>query len=135
MDTEAAPASIDVETKVPGIGDVARDALRNGASNQAALDAVRVAFPDGKTTMASINWYRNDLRRRGEKVPTSNEAKAANDPPTAAAHAEADPSAVLTPAQKRAAKKAADKLAASTTATQEVPAGELSGIEHSDNDF
>lgn len=52
------------------IGDVARDALIAGASDEKALAAVLEEFPDAKTKIASIKWYRSQLRRevkRGER--------------------------------------------------------------------
>lgn len=54
-----------------GVGTVACEAIRGGATNQQALEAVQAEFPAAKTTLASINWYRNDLRTKGEDVPTS----------------------------------------------------------------
>lgn len=63
------------------IGSVAVEAIRAGQSNEQALEAVKAAFPEAKTSLASINWYRNKLRSDGEKVPTARELKkAAKDP-------------------------------------------------------
>jgi len=67
---------------------VATEAILNGASNEEALAAVRKEFPDANTTKASINWYRNKLRKdgtvstggawKGKPVPNAREmAKAA----------------------------------------------------------
>lgn len=80
----------DKEPKAPkrGIGTVAMEAILNGATNEEALAAVRKEFPDGSTTKASINWYRNKLRNsetvstggpwKGKPVPSAREmAKAA----------------------------------------------------------
>lgn len=55
------------EPKEPkrGVGAVAMEAILNGASNEEALAAVRKEFPDANTTKASINWYRNKLRKDG----------------------------------------------------------------------
>lgn len=53
------------------IGDVAVEAIRAGKTNQEALEAVKAKFPDAKTTLSSINWYRNKLRSDGEKVPSA----------------------------------------------------------------
>lgn len=55
------------------IGDVAQAAIRDGANNEAALKAVKVEFPEAKTSLASINWYRNKLRNDGEPVKTARE--------------------------------------------------------------
>ena len=63
---EAAKAE-DKEPKAPkrGVGTVAMEAILNGATNEEALAAVRKEFPDANTTKASINWYRNKLRKDG----------------------------------------------------------------------
>lgn len=53
------------------IGDVAVEAIRAGKTNQEALDAVKAKFPEAKTTLASVNWYRNKLRADGEDVPSA----------------------------------------------------------------
>ncbi len=55
------------------IGTVAKDAIRAGKTNEAALEAVMKAFPDAKTSLASINWYRQKMRGDGEDVPTARE--------------------------------------------------------------
>lgn len=90
--TEAAGEKV-AETKEPkapkrGVGTVAMEAILNGASNEEALAVVRKEFPDANTTKASINWYRNKLRKdgtvstggawKGKPVPNAREmAKAA----------------------------------------------------------
>lgn len=48
-----------------GVGAVAMEAILNSATNEEALAAVRKEFPDANTTKASINWYRNKLRKDG----------------------------------------------------------------------
>ena len=48
-----------------GVGAVAMEAILNSATNEDALTAVRKEFPDANTTKASINWYRNKLRKDG----------------------------------------------------------------------
>ena len=65
------------ETAAPKktIGSVACAAICAGATNDAALETVKKEFPDAKTSLASINWYRNKLRSDGEKVPTARELK------------------------------------------------------------
>lgn len=83
-------AKSEKEPKAPkrGVGTVAMEAILNGASNEEALSAVRKEFPDANTTKASINWYRNKLRKdeavctdgawKGKPVPNAREmAKAA----------------------------------------------------------
>ena len=59
------------------IGAVAMEAIRAGKTNEEALEAVKAEFPDAKTSLASINWYRNKMRSDGEKVPTARELKKA----------------------------------------------------------
>ncbi|KKL59893.1 hypothetical protein LCGC14_2210770 [marine sediment metagenome] len=49
---------------MPNIGDVAQDALVAGASDEVALATVLEEFPDAKTKVASIKWYRSQLRRQ-----------------------------------------------------------------------
>ncbi len=58
-----------------GVGTVAIEAIMAGKTNEEALAACRKAFPEAKTTLASINWYRNKLRGEGKKVPTARELK------------------------------------------------------------
>lgn len=64
---EAKPAAKDKEPKAPkrGIGTAAMEAILNGATNEEALATVRKEFPDANTTKASMNWYRNKLRKDG----------------------------------------------------------------------
>lgn len=61
-----------------GVGTVAIDAIVAGKSNEEALEACRKEFPEAKTSLASINWYRNKLRSEGKKVPTARELKKKN---------------------------------------------------------
>lgn len=67
------------ETKTPKvtIGSIAREAILDGQSNKEALETVKAEFPGCKTTLNSINWYRNDLRKKGHDVPSPRKAKAA----------------------------------------------------------
>ncbi len=58
-----------------GVGTVAIEAIKAGKTNEDALAACQKAFPDAKTSLASINWYRNKLRSEGAKVPTARELK------------------------------------------------------------
>ncbi|UFK26635.1 hypothetical protein [Roseobacter phage RDJL3] len=89
-DAKPAAEAKDKEPKAPkrGVGTVAMEAILNGATNEEALAAVRKEFPDANTTKASINWYRNKLRKdgtvstggawKGKPVPNAREmAKAA----------------------------------------------------------
>lgn len=74
----AAPKAAKVKKEPKrGVGTVAKEAILAGKTNEEALEAVKAEFPTGNTGMASINWYRNDLRKAGKKVKTSREMKAA----------------------------------------------------------
>lgn len=68
-------APVEKAPKTPGIGDVAKDLIRAGKTNDEVLAGVKAAFPESNCSMASVNWYRNNLRQAGEKVPTSRELK------------------------------------------------------------
>lgn len=58
------------------VGTVACEAIKASKTNEEALAAVKKAFPDAKTSIASINWYRNKLRADGNKsVKTARELK------------------------------------------------------------
>jgi hypothetical protein len=83
---EAAP-----KTKpVRNIGAVAREAIMAGKTNQEALDLVKKEFPGANTTLNSINWYRNDLRKKGHKVPKVARSNAKADPAPATKGAKKD---------------------------------------------
>lgn len=70
----AAPAE-EAKDKKRGVGAIAIEAIREGKTNEEALAAVQAELPDAKTSLASINWYRNKLRSDGEDVPTARELK------------------------------------------------------------
>lgn len=58
------------------VGAEAKRALIDGLSNGEALEAVRRKFPHARTSMASIAWYRSQLRKvANSKVPTDAEAR------------------------------------------------------------
>lgn len=84
----------------PGVGDVAKDLIRSGKTNEEVLAAIKEQFPEAKTSMASINWYRNKLRSDGENVPTARELKAG-------ARAEQEAAKEAAKAEQKAAKEAA----------------------------
>lgn len=63
------------------IGEAAIEALLSGKSNEEALAAVRAEFPRANTTLQSIAWYRNDLRKKGHNLPTSREAQRRRETP------------------------------------------------------
>ena len=110
--------------KTPGVGDVAKDLIRGGKTNEEVLAAIKEQFPDAKTSMASINWYRNKLRGDGENVPTARELKAdaraekkkAEEAAKEAAKAEAKAKKDAEKAKKEAA---ADKAKADAKAQKE----------------
>lgn len=61
--------------KKPGIGDAIMAAIRAGKSNDEALAVAKAEFPDAKTTLASVNWYRNKLRSTDKTIKTSRDLK------------------------------------------------------------
>lgn len=75
------------KAKKEGVGFTATNSILAGMTNEDAFKAVQAAHPEAKTTMASINWYRNKLRQDGTKcadgsdVKTSRELRAASKPP------------------------------------------------------
>lgn len=74
-DAESAGASPAPERKT--IQSVARAAIREGLTNEQALERVLVDFPYARTTKASIGKYRREMRSTGENVPTAMQARAA----------------------------------------------------------
>ena len=58
------------------IQSVAGAAIREGLTNEQALERVLAAFPYARTTKASIGKYRHMLRSQGEDVPTAAQARA-----------------------------------------------------------
>lgn len=67
-DAKPTEAKAEKEKAAPkrGVGTAAMEAILNSATNEEALTAVRIEFPDANTTKASINWYRNKLRQDGK---------------------------------------------------------------------
>lgn len=63
------------EDKKRGIGTVVQEQLLAGKSNDAVLAAVKAEFPESNTSKATVSWYRNNMRAKGEKVPSAREAK------------------------------------------------------------
>ena len=60
-----------------GVGVIAEEAIRAGLTNEEALANVLAELPNQKTSIASINWYRNKLRADDKSVPTSRQLKRA----------------------------------------------------------
>ena len=98
--------------KTPGVGDVAKDLIRGGKTNEEVLAAIKEQFTDAKTSMASINWYRNKLRGDGENVPTARELKADAKAEQKAAKEAAKEAAKAEAKAKKDAEKAENKAAA-----------------------
>ena len=102
--TEAKPKA-EKEKAEPkrGVGAVAMEAILNSATNEDALTAVRKEFPDANTSKASINWYRNKLRKdgaictggtyKGKPVPNAREMAKDAKPAEAPKASEAKPTA------------------------------------------
>lgn len=119
------------EPKGPGVGDVAKTLIREGKTNEQVLAAIKEQFPEAKTSMASINWYRNKLRSDGEDVPTARslkadtkaEAKAAKEAAKAEAKAAKDAEkaakAEAKAAEKAEKKRLADEAKAKAKAEKE----------------
>lgn len=100
------------EPKGPGVGGVAKTLIREGKTNEQVLAAIKEQFPDAKTSMASINWYRNKLRSDGEDVPTARSLKADSKAEAKAAKEAAKAEAKAAKEAEKAAKaeaKAAEK--------------------------
>lgn len=100
------------EPKGPGVGDVAKTLIREGKTNEEVLAAIKEQFPDAKTSMASVNWYRNKLRTDGEDVPTARSLKAGAKEEAKAAKEAAKAEAKAAKEAEKAAKaeaKAAEK--------------------------
>jgi peptidoglycan hydrolase CwlO-like protein len=126
--TEGTGAAEQGVEKAPGVGDVAKQLIRDGLGNKEVLAAIKEAFPESKTTMSSVNWYRNHLRGLGEDVKTARELSAAGKPSKedlkmakAAVKADADARKAEAKAQEKAAKvaaKADEKAASEATKAQ-----------------
>lgn len=87
------------EPKAPrrGVGTVAREGIREGLDNDEVLAKVMAEFPEAKTTLQSVNWYRGKMRQEGETVPSARDLKKA----------------------RKAAEEAANEAPAAETATTE----------------
>jgi len=57
------------------IGEVAKRAISDGATNEEVLAAVKDKFPHSATSMASVSWYRSKLRKDDPSIPTDREAR------------------------------------------------------------
>lgn len=59
--------------RYPGIGLVAKEAIRDGKCNEEALAVVRSRFPEARTSEECIKWYRSKLRSLGEPIEKNSE--------------------------------------------------------------
>lgn len=75
--TEAAETP---KAKKRGVGTVINEAILAGKTNEQALEAAKAEFPDAKTNIGTVSWYRNKLRKDGHDVPKAREAKKAASP-------------------------------------------------------
>jgi len=57
------------------IGEAAKQAITDGATNKETLNTVKTKFPHAATSMASVSWYRSKLRKDNPDVPTDREAR------------------------------------------------------------
>ena len=51
------------------IGSRSRELIKQGLSNSVILAKIHEEFPNGKTTMACIAWYKSDMRKKGLLAP------------------------------------------------------------------
>ncbi len=51
------------------IGSRSRELIKQGLSNAVILATIHKEFPQGKTTMACIAWYKSDMRKKGLLAP------------------------------------------------------------------
>lgn len=58
-----------------GIGETAAGLLKNGLTNDEVLTELRRRFPKANTSAASVAWYRSNLRKSDETVPTDAQAR------------------------------------------------------------
>jgi len=65
----------ETKEKKRGVGAIAIEAIKAGKTNEEALECVKTELPDAKTSLLSINWYRNKLRADDKSIPTARELK------------------------------------------------------------
>ncbi|MDF2231579.1 ribbon-helix-helix protein, CopG family [Albimonas sp. CAU 1670] len=61
--------------EVRNVGELAESLLAQGLTNEAVLTEVRRRLPDAKTSLASVAWYRSNMKRRGLSVISQVEAR------------------------------------------------------------
>ena len=60
-----------------GVGTIIREALLAHATNEEILASVQAEMPEASTTTSTVSWYRNQMRKEGQPVPTARELKKA----------------------------------------------------------
>lgn len=103
-----------VEKKKPGrqpsegptIASVAMAAIKARKDNKEVLALVKAQFPEAKTGMASINWYRNKAREEDPSLPTSRSIGAESRAKAKAAKAEEKAKEKAAKAEEKAKAKA-----------------------------
>ena len=63
------------EERREGVGELAEKLIREGLPNEEVLFQIQREIPDAQTSDASVRWYRSQMRKRGEDVPTQVEAR------------------------------------------------------------
>lgn len=66
-----------------GIGSVVEEAILAGKTTEQCIQAAKDEFPESKIKEASVNWYRNKLRKAGHDVPKHVRAPAKSQEQTA----------------------------------------------------
>jgi hypothetical protein len=61
----------------PRIGEIARQAILDGLTNEQALAKVKKVHPEGRTNVQNMAWYRTDLRHSGLLVDAAARRRAA----------------------------------------------------------
>ena len=59
------------------VGEAVLQLMLDGSTNEETLEAIKKDFPDNKTSMSSITWYRNKFRQDGHDIPTARELRKA----------------------------------------------------------
>ena len=55
------------------IGALAKDCIKEGLSDEEALQRVKAAFPTKSTRIESIRWYRSQMRKHDKNTPTNSQ--------------------------------------------------------------
>ena len=73
--SEEVQASEVAKTPKRGIGTVIKEAILANKTNEEALALAKAEFPNADTSVSTVSWYRNQLRKDGHAVPTARELK------------------------------------------------------------